>query len=436
VSELPPNWTTARLSDICETTSGGTPSRSRAAYFGGSIPWLKSGELNDGLVTEIEETITEAGLRDSNAKVFPKGTVLIALYGATVGRLGILGLSASTNQAVCGVFPADALDHGFLFYHLLSLRDQLVAASFGGAQRNISQRIVRDLTIPVAPLAEQRRIVAEIEKQFTRLDAAVAALRSAKARMKTFRSSVLAACFLESAWPMVSLGVLIERIEAGNNFKCEERPPQPDEIGVAKVSAVTWGRYNELASKTCNDKSRRKDQYLIRPGDFLFSRANTLELVGACVIVNAVTLQIMLSDKVLRVVLRDVEPRWVLHALRSRLGRQQIEALATGNQLSMRNISQQSLSRVEIPLPPPEQQIKLIERIEVALSFADNIARTIEINRTRADRLRQSILKRAFEGKLVPQLPADEPASALLARISGELPQDTKPAVGKRFTRK
>ena len=96
---------TVRLGDICRTASGGTPSRTNAGYYGGVIPWVKSGELPDGIVSSIEETITEVGLKNSSAKVFPKGTVLLALYGATVGKVGILPCDAATNQAVCAIFP-------------------------------------------------------------------------------------------------------------------------------------------------------------------------------------------------------------------------------------------------------------------------------------------------------------------------------------------
>ncbi|MHB1076193.1 restriction endonuclease subunit S [Thiobacillus sp.] len=152
------NWQSRPLGELATTTSGGTPSRKRKDYYGGSIPWVKSGELNDDYIFETEEHITEAGLKNSSAKIFSSGTVLIALYGATVGKTSILRTDASTNQAVCGITPGPDLDAGYLRYHLISLRRELLSHRYGGAQPNISQQIVRNQKIAYPPLPEQKKI--------------------------------------------------------------------------------------------------------------------------------------------------------------------------------------------------------------------------------------------------------------------------------------
>lgn len=195
MSELPQSWAVATLREIAETSSGGTPSRARPDFYGGSIPWVKSGELNDGIVRSTEEAITNEGLKNSSAKLFPSGTLCVALYGATVGRVGLLGLDAATNQAVCGIKPKQGINADYLFYFFQSQRANLVRLSQGGAQPNISQEIVRATEVPISPIAEQTRIVQEIEKQFTRLDAAKSALKRVQANLKRYRASVLkAAC--------------------------------------------------------------------------------------------------------------------------------------------------------------------------------------------------------------------------------------------------
>jgi hypothetical protein len=146
-------------------------------------------------VYETEETISKAGLNASSAKIFPKGTLCIALYGATVGKLAILGLDAATNQAVCGIFLPEFVDTRFAYRFLESRRRELVELGKGGAQSNISQEIIRDLEFPIPPIEEQREIVAEIETQFTRLEAGVAGLRRVQANLKRYRAAVLkAAC--------------------------------------------------------------------------------------------------------------------------------------------------------------------------------------------------------------------------------------------------
>ena len=194
-TEIKPPWPIARLGDVAKTSSGGTPKRGVAAYYGGGIPWVKSGELGDSTVYETSETISKEGLDGSSAKLFPKGTLCVALYGATVGKLGILGVDAATNQAVCGIFLPDNVDTRFAYRYLESKRRDLIEMGKGGAQPNISQEILRDLPFPILQLDEQKAIVAEIEKQFTRLDAGVAALRRVLANLKRYRAAVLkAAC--------------------------------------------------------------------------------------------------------------------------------------------------------------------------------------------------------------------------------------------------
>lgn len=168
--QLPAGWVWQKIGDVCKTTSGGTPSRRQPEYFQGAIPWVKSGELPDDLVTEVEEYITEEAVHNSSAKIFPKGTLLMAMYGATVGKLGILEVDAATNQAVCAIFQPDYIERNFLFWYLKSIRGQLLEISFGGAQPNISQTVIKNTLFPVPypdeperSLAEQRRIVARIE---------------------------------------------------------------------------------------------------------------------------------------------------------------------------------------------------------------------------------------------------------------------------------
>jgi type I restriction enzyme S subunit len=210
------DWPIKPLDEIAHTTSGGTPSRRRPDYFGGPIPWVKSGELRDGRVGTTEETITELGLAESSAKIFQRGTLLIALYGATVGKLGILEIDAATNQAVCAIRPHDPEMVPYLRIVLRQKRAELVAAGQGGAQPNISQAILRKLRIPVPPPDEQRRIVAEVEHQLSLVDALRDAIASAQRRVTALRRSILARAFRGDLVPQDSndepASVLLERI--------------------------------------------------------------------------------------------------------------------------------------------------------------------------------------------------------------------------------
>ncbi|WP_188381373.1 restriction endonuclease subunit S [Oxalicibacterium faecigallinarum] len=232
---------------------------------------------------------------------------------------------------------------------------------------------------------------------------------------------------LPEGWVWATIDHLLADIETGTSFKCEERPPYSDEVGVLKVSAVSWGEYNEEESKTCQDESMIRPELFVNVGDFLFSRANTIELVGACVIAQNVTKRVMLSDKILRLVLVNKELKvWLLTLLRSELGRKQIEMLASGNQESMRNIGQERLRQILVPLPGPNE----IEQASLLLSANIEAAHlqetTIKLSLKQSTAQRKNILRAAFAGQLVQQDRNDEPASILLERIRDEQEERAK----------
>lgn len=299
----------------------------------------------------------------------------------------------------------------------------------GSTRLKLPQGPMRQIPLLVPPLAEQRRIVAALEEHFSDLDAAVASLERARANLRRYRSAVQDAAIQAGAerWEWKAFGEHIASIEAGASFRCQERPPGPNEVGVVKVSAVTWGHYDEDESKTVTQRERIDERLMVRSGDFLFSRANTIKLVGACVIAERVSRRVMLSDKILRFRFRDLDSRWALLVLRSAHGRSEIERLATGNQESMRNIGQKRIRAIRIPVPNTAEQQEIVAEVESRLAVADRTAADIEVQLARAASLRQSILQCAFAGRLVPQDPDDEPASALLTRVRAERQASASP---------
>lgn len=225
---------------------------------------------------------------------------------------------------------------------------------------------------------------------------------------------------LPAGWAYCRLAEFVDDIGAGNSFACDEREPAQDEIGVAKVSAVSWGEYDESESKTCRDPDRIDTDLFIAQGDFLLSRANTIELVGACVIVRKVTKNVMLSDKTLRIQFGAGDQRYFLYYLRSLTGRREIEKRSTGNQESMRNIGQDRIRSILVPVCSDAEAAVIVGTLEDQLSEIVRIETEITTALAKIAALRQAILKKAFSGTIVPQDPADEPAAALLARIRAE----------------
>lgn len=168
--KIPDSWEWVRLGDIGVWAAGATPSRKHPEYYGGTIPWLKTGDLNDGIVNETSEKITELGVKNSSVKVNEPGNVLIAMYGATIGKLGIVGnQELVTNQACCGCSLFDGVHNWYLFYYLLASRKRLIDLGSGGAQPNISKNKIEKFTFPLPPLEEQNRIVTEVERLFALL---------------------------------------------------------------------------------------------------------------------------------------------------------------------------------------------------------------------------------------------------------------------------
>ncbi len=163
--DIDPSWEVVELGEVCKTSSGGTPLKSNKKFYdGGVIPWMTSGEVNQGMITKIKQTITQEGLDNSSAKIFDVNTVCVAMYGATVGKVGLLKVQSSTNQAVCGISPGSDYLPEFLYYILRSKENEMISKSVGGAQPNISQTIIKSLKIPKTPLGEQKIVVETILK--------------------------------------------------------------------------------------------------------------------------------------------------------------------------------------------------------------------------------------------------------------------------------
>lgn len=162
--DIPESWKWVRVGNIGSWSAGATPSRTQAEYYGGSIPWLKTGDLNDGYVSDIPETITELALEKTSVRLNPVGSILMAMYGATIGKLGILQVEATTNQACCACIPYDGMWNKYLFYFLMANRQTFIKMGEGGAQPNISKEKIVNALIPLPPLAEQKRIVAKLEE--------------------------------------------------------------------------------------------------------------------------------------------------------------------------------------------------------------------------------------------------------------------------------
>ena len=163
--EFNTKWDLVKIGSFAETSSGGTPLSSIGDYYNqGTIPWINSGEVRQGVIIESENKITQKGLENSSAKIFPINTVLVAMYGATAGQVGILGIEASTNQAVCGILPNEKYIPKYLYFFLDTQLESLLSLRAGTARLNLSQDVIKNFKIPLPPIEIQEKIIEEVIK--------------------------------------------------------------------------------------------------------------------------------------------------------------------------------------------------------------------------------------------------------------------------------
>ena len=416
INQLPKGWKWVKLGEVCQLKNGFAFKSTE--YINEGIPVIRISDIKSGSV-KPDKSVRVFSKKDYEEYVVLENEILVAMSGATTGKFGIYKSKdkAYQNQRVgkFQILNKEKLDNDFLLYQLHALKRQIEKDAYGGAQPNISSGKIEAMEILLPPKPTQKAIVSKIEELFSELDKGIENLRLAQQQLKTYRQSVLKWAFegkltnedvkegeLPKGWKLTKLGEYIEDISSGKSYRCDERPPREDEIGIVKVSSVTWGFFNEMESKTCFSKDFLNTKYLIKKEDFLFSRANTIELIGACVIVNKIDKTLMLSDKILRFTFsKDVSKEYALYYLRSRKGRKQIETLSTGNQDSMRNIGQEKIRQIEFAYCPIKEQNRIVQEIESRLSVADKMEESITQSLQQAEALRQSILKKAFEGSLV-----------------------------------
>ena len=392
-----------QIKEFCHVGAGGTPSRAeQSRYFEfGTIPWVKSGELRENLILDTEEHVTEVALQESNLRLVPAGALLVAMYGATVGRLGVLGVTATTNQAVCHIIPDPRIAvTRFLFHYLHHQVPSLIARSVGGAQPNISQGVIKDLAITLPGLEEQRRIADVLDQA----EALRAKRRAALGEIETLPQAIFRDLFGDSTtnskgWPMVPVSSFVSRFEGGRSMESDSNEAAMTRNRVLKISAVTTCYFKPDETKPVPDEYEPPADHFVKPGDLLFSRANTSELVGAVALVAGCASNLLLPDKLWRFVWRDdskVEPRYIWALFQTPAIRREIARRATGTSGSMKNISQEKLFGIQVPFPAIEAQREFSRRV----SAVEKLKAAHRASLSELNALFASLQHRAFQGEL------------------------------------
>lgn len=353
--EIPNSWKRSTLGEVADFIMGQAPPGVDCNKFDHGTVFVKAGEFGETYPV-IREWTTKP------LKFAKSGDVLICVVRATAGKLN-LGTECAIGRSVAAIRPLGEISPNFVLAQLKPKVEILRAGSVGSAQGVISKVDLANIDFSVPPLNEQRRIVAEIEALMARSQQVKEALEAIPSLLNQFRQSVLAAAFrgdltadwreknpdvepaselikriskqlnknlddkatsiaidkqlIPDKWTWTQLNLVIKNIQAGKNFSCPEIPVTENTVGLVKISAVTWEKFDERETKTVVNQSRIDPTLFIQEGDFLISRANTIELVGASVVVEEINYKIMISDKVWRVKFLDVEDKYINFYLKS-----------------------------------------------------------------------------------------------------------------------
>jgi type I restriction enzyme S subunit len=420
---LPKSWLLTTLDNIGQIISGGTPSTSIQEYWGGEVSWISPVDLSKNKAKYISKgakSITILGLLKSSAKLMPAGSVLFSSR-APIGYVVIAAKELCTNQGFKSIIPNEAINNEYLYYFLIASKRQADDLASGTTFKEISLSNFSLIKIPLPPLAEQQRIVAKIEELFSELDKGIETLKTAQQQLKVYRQAVLKYAFegkltsSENYMKPTILGEILE-VVSGNTPKGIEQELGTGSFQFYKVSDMNLGG-NKVQMKFSNhlidDKAVEKLKIKIFPeGTVVFPKR------GGAILTNKKRMLSMPSSFDLN--LMGVLPNEFVnkHFLFYWFLKLDLSKIYDGS--SVPQINNKNILPLIFPLYPLEIQLLIVQEIESRLSVCDKIEENIEQGLQQAEALRQSILKKSFEGKLVPQDPNDEPARVLLERIKEE----------------
>ena len=417
--KIPSNWCWIRLENIAEWGSGGTPSRKRKEYYNGNIPWIKTGELNNGYIFNSEEKITELGLKNSSAKLYPINTVIIAMYGATIGKVGILSIEATTNQAcACAIVYKNIL-FKYVFHYLIYQKEAFINKSKGGAQPNLSQEIIKKHEIPLPPIKEQQRIVNIIESLFAKLDRAKELIENTLAQFEQNKMAILHKAFTGeltakwrkennidlSSWKKCELKEVFKVVKDKYNPQTENQIVNYIGLENIETSKGIISKNNSSEVKSIKTKFKKDDVLYGKLRPYL-NKHDVVNFDGIC------------STDILVFRFNDINtakyinyyfnlPMFIQYAVENSSG------------INLPRVSEKTISKYKISLPTIEEQQEIVNILDNLLAKYNKI-KNLEQQLEKIELLKKAILAKAFRGELGTNNPDEESAEVLLKEILAE----------------
>ncbi|HAY3552450.1 restriction endonuclease subunit S [Elizabethkingia meningoseptica] len=415
------DWIACNFEQLITYSKGKKPRNLAKEQHKGFLPYIN--------IKVFEKNIIEEYSDDINTNLCKQGDILMVWDGARAGFLGksITGIVGSTLMKI---EPSIYLEKEFIYHYLKSLYRYLNTNTKGVGIPHVEPNLLWKRLFFLPPVTEQRIIIKKMETLFSSLDAGIADLKNSQEQLKTYRQIILKKAF-EGEYEIISLNKIITKITQGWSPKCfNHSREKSEEWAVIKTTAIQYGRFIEYENKLLPENIVPRTQHELKVGDILITRAGPRTRVGVCCVVRNIQPRLINCDKVYRVNLNEtlLDPYYFELLINSDEYLEKIDNLKTGGNDSGVNLTQNRFLSLEIPFPSLKQQQKIVKEIESRLSVCDDVEKQIENSLNQAEALRQSILKKAFEGNLLTEEelkackaePDYEPASVLLEKIKAE----------------
>ena len=408
---LPEGWVKTTLEYLGKWGSGGTPNRKYKEYYEGDISWVKTGDLGEKYLFKSSEYISKLGLKNSSAKMFPKGAIVLAMYGATIGKVSILDIEASTNQACAVIIPNENIDTEFLYYFLLSQKDIFIKKGKGGAQPNISQAIIKEHDINLPPLPEQQYLSQKLTALLDEVAQTKQRLETIPALLKQFRQSVLADAVsgrLTEEWREENEAILTvdDLTKKLNSFKSKTKNLDPLIQNNKWVSCQLGHLLTVKSGDGLTAKQMIDGEIPVYGGNGINGFHNQFNVEQPTIVIGRVGFycgsvhlteeKSWITDNALIVnFYSEVITQGFIYYLLKHLNLGRLSS-STAQPV----VSGSKIYSVRINLPTLKEQTQIVQKVETYFALASEIETQVNTALENVNLLTQSILAKAFSGEL------------------------------------
>lgn len=414
IGEIPEGWKCIKLGWLYPNMgSGTTPDTNNLNYYSeNGTNWLQTGDLNDGMIIKTSKHITDLAIRERGLKIYPTGSVVIAMYGATIGKVGLLNIDTTTNQACCVLPMSEDMNNRFLFYVMQASKSSLVSKSIGGGQPNISQSIIKEHKIPVPSLNEQQAIASYLDHKVSQIDASVSAINTQIDDLKAYRQSIISEAVTKGLYSDVKMkdsgiegGWSIPVHWSSNRLKfladiVRGGSPRPIEEYIAD-EGYNWIKIGDTIKGYKYIESTKEK---IKPSGLNATRevhVNDLILSNSMSFGQPYILKIdgCIHDGWLAFTnYKGLDKEYLYYVLQAGVCSCQFEHYVAGGVVQNLNIEKVATTR--IPLPPLAEQQSIATYLDKKTAQIDSSIDSLEVQRDDLNALKQSIVSEAVTGKI------------------------------------